>query len=96
MVIKDEFSFDAPNITSQKEWKQLTTQTLENANEFITYLEKLPENIFLQPFTDEKYGNYYRNLHGIIEHTHYHLGQIMLIKKIVQQEKKHKKTTAIK
>ncbi|MGN6163930.1 MAG: hypothetical protein ACTHOF_05245 [Flavisolibacter sp.] len=34
-------------------------------------------------FVDEKYGTYYRNLQGIIEHTHYHLGQIVLIKKLL-------------
>jgi len=32
---------------------------------------------------EEKYGNYYRNFHGIIEHCHYHLGQIVLIKKML-------------
>jgi hypothetical protein len=35
-----------------------------------------------------KYGNYYRNLHGIIEHTHYHLGQIVLIKKLLKRRRK--------
>ena len=35
-------------------------------------------------FFHEKYGNYYRNLHGVIEHAHYHLGQIALIKKMFQ------------
>ena len=38
-----------------------------------------------ETFSDEKYGNYYRNIHGIIEHMHYHLGQIVLIKKILLQ-----------
>ncbi|HAI83731.1 MAG TPA: DUF1572 domain-containing protein, partial [Chitinophagaceae bacterium] len=29
-------------------------------------------------------GTYYRNILGLIEHTHYHLGQIALIKKIIR------------
>ena len=33
------------------------------------------------------HGNYYRNLHSIIEHTYYHLGQISLIKKILNEAK---------
>jgi hypothetical protein len=45
----------------------------------------LPESKLAETFSDEKYGNYYRNIHGIIEHTHYHLGQIVLIKKILSQ-----------
>ncbi len=40
--------------------------------------EKLFEN-----FVDEKYGNYYRNIDGIIDHSYYHFGQISLIKKLI-------------
>ncbi len=48
-------------------------------------IEQLPESKLWETFSDEKYGNYYRNIHGIIEHSHYHLGQIVLIKKILLQ-----------
>ena len=51
-------------------------------------MEQLPETMLWETFADEKYGNYYRNIHGIIEHTHYHLGQIVLIKKIVSYTEK--------
>lgn len=30
---------------------------------------------------------FHRNLHGIIEHTYYHLGQIVLIKKILNESR---------
>jgi hypothetical protein len=30
---------------------------------------------------EEKYGSVLRNIMGVIEHTHYHLGQIVLLKK---------------
>jgi hypothetical protein len=46
-----------------------------------------PEDILGADFGDPKYGSYYRNLHGIVEHTHYHLGQIVLVKKIIQAQK---------
>ncbi|MEM6719439.1 MAG: DinB family protein [Bacteroidota bacterium] len=80
---KDEFSFDHPEITSQAEWDAFVTKVFKAAEDFEEHLKKLPEDCFDQPFTDEKYGNYYRNMHGIIEHTHYHLGQISLLKKLV-------------
>ena len=38
---------------------------------------------FRQSIVDEKYGNYFRNILGLIEHTHYHLGQIALLKKFI-------------
>ena len=56
-----------------------------DAENFAILIEHLPEAKLGEIFTDEKYGNYYRNVHGIIEHTHYHLGQIVLIKKILSQ-----------
>ena len=81
----DKFSFDLPPIQSEADWENLLNKTWSDAENFTKLLEQLPESRFGEIFTDEKYGNYYRNMHGIIEHTHYHLGQIVIIKKILQQ-----------
>ncbi len=83
----DKFSFDVPAIHNQEDWDQLVATTLANAEQFAVLVEQLPENRFQEVFVNEKYGNYHRNIYGIIEHTHYHLGQIVLIKKILQQGK---------
>ncbi len=71
--IHDKFSFDPPPIMSDEAWQDWLNKTWTDA-------EKLEET-----FVDAKYGTYYRNLHGLIEHTHYHLGQIVLIKKLIAQ-----------
>jgi uncharacterized damage-inducible protein DinB len=84
----DKFSFDVPLIQSQADWEALMNKTWAEAEQFASLIEQLPESKLGEVFTDEKYGNYYRNLHGIIEHTHYHLGQIVLIKKILLEEGK--------
>ena len=59
-----------------------------DAENFAVLIEQLPENKFAETFIDEKYGNYYRNIHGIIEHNHYHLGQISLIRKLILEGNK--------
>ena len=52
--------------------------------DIIFYHDKQLSEIQLwENMSDEKYGNYYRNVHGIIEHSHYHLGQILLVKKLL-------------
>lgn len=79
----DKYSFDLPAITSEDDWQKLVTKALTAAELFAQQIERLDELKLFEDFTDPKYGNYYRNLHGIIEHTHYHLGQISLIKKIL-------------
>ena len=81
--IKDQFSFNFPPITSQQEWDTFLTRFWKDAEEFASMVEQLPEEQLEQDFTDAKYGNYQRNIDGMIEHSYYHLGQIVLIRKIL-------------
>ncbi len=84
LEIKDKYSFDLPEITSENEWHTLKNQFLENAEKFANQIEKLPESILDEVFVEEKYGSYRRNLEGMIEHSYYHLGQIVLINKMLR------------
>ncbi len=81
----DKYSFDLPPILSQDDWEKLLDKFRTDAENFSSQVEQLPESKLWEIFSDEKYGNYYRNIHGIIEHLHYHLGQIVLIRKILLQ-----------
>lgn len=80
---KDELSFDHPQLNSEKDWQAFLDQVWKDAEQFADFVEQLPDDCFDTDFTDKKYGSYYRNIHGIIEHTHYHIGQISLLKKMV-------------
>jgi hypothetical protein len=70
-------------VKSEGDWRNLLENTWSDAETFATLIEQLPENKLEDTFVDEKYGNYHRNFLGVIEHTHYHLGQIVLLKKIL-------------
>ncbi len=85
LEIKDKYSFDHPPIGSQEDWEIFLNKVWIDAEDFANLIEQLPEDTLWEFFSEEKYGIYYRNIHGIIEHSHYHLGQIVLIKKILQQ-----------
>ena len=76
----DRFSFDLPPIQSQLDWENLVAQTWADAEAFVRLVEVLPEHKLEETFSEAKYGTYHRNLLGVIEHTHYHLGQVVLIK----------------
>lgn len=82
----DKYSFAHPPIHSQEDWENLLSKVWADAQAFETLLKNLPEEKLWENIAEEKYGIYYRNIHGIIEHTHYHLGQIAIIKKIIQQK----------
>jgi uncharacterized damage-inducible protein DinB len=85
MSAHDKYSFDLPPIESEEDWKKLLDKTWSDAEKFAELVEQLPDSKLGDIFVMEKYGTYHRNLLGVIEHTHYHLGQIVLIKKITQR-----------
>jgi hypothetical protein len=83
LVASDKYSYDVPVIKNEEQWQQLVSKALNEADLFAAQLENVDETMLFTDFADPKYGNYYRNLAGLIEHTHYHLGQIALIKKLL-------------
>ena len=83
---KDSYSFDLPVLNTEEDWLALKEGVPADAEQLALLIEKIPEHQLWEAFTDEKYGHYYRNLHGVTEHSHYHLGQIAIVKKILQQQ----------
>ncbi len=89
LEIRDRYSFDMPPIKSQEDWKKLVNKLLSNAEEFVKVLAQMPDEKLEEVFVEEKYGNYHRNIDALIEHSFYHLGQIVLIKKMLLQRDKN-------
>lgn len=79
----DKFSFDHSPVHSQEDWEAMLARNQAEAEKLAGLIEQFPEDQLDKIFVDEKYGTYYRNFLGIVEHTHYHLGQIVLIKKLI-------------
>lgn len=84
LEINDKYSFDLPPVNSETDWNKLVTDFLNNAEKFANLIERMDDSIFDQPFVEEKYGSYLRNIEGVIEHSYYHLGQISLIRKMIK------------
>jgi len=84
---KDAYSFSHPPIQSAGDWERILAEAGEAASKLAGLIEQIPDNRLSAIFAEEKYGTVYRNLTGLIEHTHYHLGQIVLIKKILSEER---------
>ena len=86
LTIKDKYSFDVPTIASKDDWQHLMTDFLIAAETFIKQVEQLPDNQWNKIFVAKEYGTYWRNIEGVIEHCYYHLGQMSLLKKLIQQK----------
>jgi len=83
LEIKDAYSFDFSPLASEADWQSFLITFFNDAEEFANLVEQIPEKTLNDDFTDKKYGTFQRNIDGIIEHCYYHLGQIVLIKKLI-------------
>jgi hypothetical protein len=76
-------SFKAPPIESEADWQALLQKTWDDAEAFAQTVEKLTvgRNFYnaMPPFQN----SFYKNLQGVVEHNHYHLGQIVMLKKLL-------------
>jgi len=88
LEIHDKYSFDLPTIESAEEWDKLLTSMWDNAEKFAGHVESMSDRKLEEVFVDEKYGDYQRNIEGVIEHSYYHLGQISLIRKMIMELEK--------
>ncbi len=89
LYASDNRSFDHPPIRSREDWNALLEKTWKDAENMAALIEKLPESSLDKDFSDPKYGNYYRNIYGVIEHIYYHMGQVVLIKKMIGEKKEN-------
>lgn len=86
LIADDEFSFNHPSITNQAEWDLLLEKVWRDADALASKVEQLPDEVLTHDFAEDRRYTYYRYLNGNIEHLHYHLGQIALIKRMVQMQ----------
>ena len=83
--IRDAYSFDFPPMKTQQQWEEFLKNLWNDSEAFATLVEQLQDATLAQPFVDKKYGTYLRNIDGMIEHCYYHLGQIVLINKMLSE-----------
>lgn len=86
LEIRDKYSFDLPELTSEADWEKLILELKTNAAIFVKQVDAFSNEKLAMPFVNEKYGTYQRNIEAVIEHSYYHLGQIVLIKKMVRTQ----------
>ena len=81
--IKDIYSFDFPPINTIEQWHSFLAVFWTDAASFTQKLEEMDKNTLNSIFVKKEYGTYHFNINTLIEHSYYHLGQIVLIKKLI-------------
>lgn len=79
-----EDSFKTTPIQSEADWQALLQKTWDDAEAFAQTVEKLPVNANFYKILPSYHNSFYKNIQGVVEHNHYHLGQIVLLKKLLK------------
>ncbi len=87
LEIQDKYSFDLPKMNTEQEWNDLKKDLFANAKKFANHVEHMTDEQLDEVFVDKRYGDFRRNIEAMIEHSYYHLGQITLIKKLLEGNK---------
>jgi hypothetical protein len=80
----DRYAFDLQELEKESDWEQLKQQVFEDQEKFSLLIGNLSNEELENDFVEAKYGTNYRNFSGCIEHFHYHLGQISILKKLIR------------
>ncbi len=87
--ISDSRSFDFTAIDSSQKWKDFQEKFWADTQELAATIEQMSEEQMSADFFDKKYGSYQRNFEGLIEHSYHHLGQVVLLHKMLRAQTSH-------
>jgi hypothetical protein len=83
LTISDKHSYSFNPITTQQHWDDFLAIFFANAEQFATHIAAMPNEKLAGPFIQPVYGTYLANINAALEHAYYHLGQIVLLKKLL-------------
>lgn len=82
-TINQANGFDYAPINSLQDWEDLKKRSLQSSVKLAEVVRSIPEEKLFEPVLSG-YSTYYKTLQGLVEHTHYHLGQIVIIKHLIR------------
>lgn len=85
VVLPNANGFDVPLLQTEQDWQLLKADNLASAQELAAAINSFDENKLPQPIL-EGYSSAYKHLQGSVEHIHYHLGQIVILKQLIRAD----------
>lgn len=85
-AIDERNGFNPPPIHDFHDWVMLKTENLQSATDLAEMIRQLPDESLHEPIGGlPGASSRYRQLHGTVEHAHYHLGQIVILKNLLRK-----------
>ena len=82
-VVSPTNGFDGPTLRSEADWAALCADLMASARELAAAIRSFPEPRLEEPII-LKYSSAYKNMQGAVEHLHYHLGQLVVLKNLLR------------
>jgi hypothetical protein len=81
----EDNGYFVPDLLDEADWQRLKADNLKSAHELAEAIRQFNVDALEQPILPE-HSTAYRNLQGSVEHVHYHLGQMVILKKLVRAQ----------
>jgi hypothetical protein len=75
--------FDGPLLRTEADWLAVRADLWQSAHELAAAIRQVPDTTLTEPILPG-YSTTYKNLQGSVEHLHYHLGQLVVLKNLVR------------
>lgn len=82
-AIPDANGFDVPKMKNAADWKLQQQNCFASAHALMEVVSALPDEKLFEALTSNGV-TLYKTLHGVVEHAYYHLGQVVMLKKIIR------------
>jgi uncharacterized damage-inducible protein DinB len=83
----EDNGYFVPVMHDEEDWQRLKEDNLLSAHELAAAIKNVNESALELPILPE-HSTAYRNLQGSVEHVHYHLGQMVILKQLIRAQKK--------
>lgn len=80
--------FDMDPVTNEEDWQILKMRNYESFAVLAGMVRKLKPERLGHPIIQGR-DQTYKSLHGVVEHAFYHMGQIVLLKKLIIYNRQH-------
>ena len=82
--VPESNGYDVQELKTESDWNELKEKTHQSFIQLADAVKNFPEEKLFDTSPTGK-SSYYKNFQGIIEHAHYHLGQMVILKKLINK-----------
>ncbi len=86
VFVDDKNGYDVPVIQTEEDWQKLQIDNNLSAHELAAAMAAFDDSLLSESLLPGG-SSAYKNLQGTVEHVHYHLGQMVILKKLIKATK---------